>query len=192
MFRTVSLIVSVVVGIGVGIVFWRNKLGLASSILSSLIVGMLALLGFMGIGSGINTLLLPHETYVENTKSEEIVALKDSTQIKGEFKGNFLNISGSLTSNLTYTFFVVNSDGSYASRQISDDGNGAVSIFEFEKKEMKPLYKVFHEVEVCTAPEWTHWISPCSDIPKYSREPVKWEIYVPKGTIVMNMSIDLE
>jgi len=183
-----SIVVVVVLGLHLAM---RKQWDLGSIIVLTSIVGTVAFCVF-GVAAIYIESILPHETHMVQTSSEEIVAIKDGIQTSGEINGNFLLIRGSLTPDLVYTFFIVSPDGGYESRVLSDRGDGTVKVYQFEKGTKVPTYKVFHTTTTCSAPKWTYWISTCSDSPKYSEHPVNWEIHVPEGTIVMNTTIDLE
>lgn len=145
---------------------------------------------FTFIGKNLGA-LLPHQITVERTWTEYITALKDDFRTSAQVKGSFLHISGITSNELVYVFFVDARDGSIQSRIISDRGLGKVRIFEHQE-EITPWYDVYREIKVCTAPKWTYWISSCDGFPTSSDKPVRYDIHVPAGTIIQDITIDLE
>jgi len=174
-----------------GVALWKifgDLDGVIGSIAVGLFWGMVVVVFYMVIDITIISKILPHESWLELKREEQIVALNDNHQLNG----NFFLITGTLDTHLTYTFFVEGPNGSIQSRSITDHADGSVSIYEIEDG-TPSHYKEYYEVTKCTARKWTRWISSCLEIPiENSEEPLMWEIFVPEDAMPVNISIDLE
>ena len=128
------------------------------------------------------------ETWEEVGKQEQILAPEKGSLLEG----SSVFVSGTSDRDMIYTFFVEGPNGSTQAKSIIDCNANAVFLYEVERNDV-PHYKEFHTVEKCIAPEWTRWISSCFDTGPYrSNVVLRWEIYVPEGSVSAAAPTDSE
>jgi len=163
-----SLLISVLTGIGAGL----------------LAIAFLAALDAMVITENF----FEHKTWEVVGKQEQILAPEEGSLLEG----SSVFVSGTSDRDMIYTFFVEGPNGSTQAKSIIDHGAESVFLYEVEKNGT-PRYEVYHEVTDCVGPEWTKWISSCVDFgPEQSYNILRWEIYVPEGSVSADMSSNME
>jgi len=129
-----------------------------------------------------------YETWEEVGKQEQILAPEKGSLLEG----SSVFVSGTSDRDMIYTFFVTGPNGSTQAKSIIDHGGESVFLYEVKENDV-PHYEEFYTVKKCIAPEWTKWISGCFDTPPYrSGLILRWDIYVPEGSVSAKMSTDLE
>lgn len=114
---------------------------------------------------------MPYKYSNEPCSIEYIVALKDNSEINGKFSGGRYYIRGYINEKSYYSYMVKLNNGGMVANKVPSDST------------------IIYEVDENFRVEWwvksKNWLG-CKDEVYY------WKIYIPKGSIITDYSIDLE
>lgn len=116
----------------------------------------------------------PHEAIFQESRRVRIVSLKDISYSSG----SFILGTGSFNSSMRYYFMTKNKDDGMNMEYIPSN---STTIYE---KDSEPTVIQYDTVFVSPRTKWS--------LPRFALKETKYDIIVPIGTVVKNLSIDLE
>ena len=118
--------------------------------------------------------IYPYETVFQESGRIKIISLKDNSYSSG----SFVLGTGSFNSSMRYYFMTKNNDGGM---NMEDIPSNSTTIYE---KDSDPTVIQYDTVFVSPRTKWS--------LPRFVPRETKYDIIVPIGTVVKNLSIDLE
>lgn len=151
------------------------------------IIGLIVGLA-MGVSSicGIVTINDRIDTYERLEEKQEIVSLKDNnSQISGG--GNLFYVS--INTEGVYTYYYKLDDGGYKRGQVTDDNT---VIYEEDNCENPSVQRYESYTQNNWNQTWTKILLFSSKQDEWKSSSTRYEIHVPKGTIVQEFTLDAE
>lgn len=173
------VIIGIVVGAVLGYADYEDAGdAVGGAILGALLVGTI---GGIPIGQGItDDNAIDH--YRVN-QSRQIVALRDNVTTHGQFSGGLFVASGEIHGSLGYFWYERNKDGSLSGHSVTED-DADIRVYEGD---YKPHVVTINQEHKSTTSVWWSFLN--EDPP--TDENVRYDIYVPKGTITRVTKLDL-
>lgn len=120
-------------------------------------------------------------TEIKETAKYELVTLQDDSQIEGKIRGEMFYIYGSINTEEVYNFYYKTSDDGFVRGKV--DANKAVI---YEKDDCKPVVIEYTTYTKSTDEKLQKWLFFwTTDI-----QVKNYKIYVPKGTVANEYSLD--
>jgi hypothetical protein len=130
---------------------------------------------------------LEDESEFKGSYTHDVVALQDNFGSSGEIRGGLFFTTGHMTSGQFYSWYERMPDGSYESETIVESDELSISVFEVDPGEEPRAVQEVYDVTYGKVPDWWFPFSMGDTDEEYH-----YDLYVPRGTIVQDFSLDLK